>query len=78
MIKILLKRLMLMCAMSVVLINNISAQADKYRLAASKGDANAQYALGRCYAQGDGVEQSYSEAIKWYSKAAKKGNCDAL
>ena len=44
---------------------------------AENGDAQAQFELGKCYAQGSGVEQSMSDAIEWYRKAAEQGNADA-
>ena len=47
--------------------------ADLYRKAAEQGYAEAEYKLGDCYKYGSGVEQSYEEAIKWYKKAAEKG-----
>jgi len=40
-------------------------------------EADAQYKLGVCYEYGQGVEQSYSEAVKWYRKAAEQGQADA-
>ena len=33
--------------------------------------------LGNCYCDGEGVEQNYTEAVKWYTKAAEQGNADA-
>ncbi|WP_230656265.1 tetratricopeptide repeat protein [Psychrobacter sp. I-STPA10] len=45
--------------------------------AAEQGDAKAQNNLGVMYHQGLGVEQSYTEAAKWYQKAALQGNIDA-
>ena len=49
----------------------------QFALAADKGHAEAQYIIGRCYAEGKGVEQDMSEAVKWYRKAADNGNEDA-
>ena len=43
--------------------------------AAERGDANAQYRLGNCYAEG--MEKNDAEAVKWYRKAAEQGNDDA-
>jgi TPR repeat protein/uncharacterized RDD family membrane protein YckC len=43
-------------------------------LMAEKGHAWAQSKLGRMYDTGQGVPQSYEEASKWYSKAAKQGD----
>ncbi len=51
--------------------------ADSYRAAAGKGDAKAQYKLGRCYENGRGVAQDFAEARKWYEKSARQGCVDA-
>lgn len=45
----------------------------QYRAAAEQGDAQAQFALGLSYFFGQGAEQSYPEAAKWYRKAAEQG-----
>lgn len=47
------------------------------REAAEQGDAEAQFALGRCYYSGHGVEQSYTESVRWYRKAAEQGFAEA-
>ena len=44
---------------------------------AEKGDATAQYALGRQYEQGDGVGQDYGSAAIWYYMAAQQGLAEA-
>ena len=44
---------------------------------AEQGDADAQYSLGIRYELGKGVERSYEDAVKWYKKAAERGNVDA-
>ena len=45
---------------------------------AEQGNADAQWLLGNYYYyEGDGVPQSYSEAVKWYRKSAEQGNADA-
>ena len=44
---------------------------------AKKGNSEAQYYLGVCYDNGQGVEQDYKEAVKWYRKAAEQGHSDA-
>ena len=41
--------------------------------AAEQGNASAQYNLGVCYEDGQGVAQNYAEALKWYTKAANQG-----
>jgi len=40
---------------------------------AEKGDAKAQFNLGRMYYKGEGVEQDFKEAVKWFRKAAEQG-----
>jgi len=44
----------------------------KVKVLAERGDANAQYSLGVCYAKGDGVAKDYVEAVKWCRKAAEQ------
>ena len=44
---------------------------------ATAGDAHAQAALGRAYADGNGVPQNFDLALKWYHKAADQGNAEA-
>jgi hypothetical protein len=41
--------------------------------AAEKGDAVAQLNIGLMYYKGQGVEQDYAEAVKWWRKAAEQG-----
>ena len=41
---------------------------------ANNGDAKAQLNLGNAYSNGKGVEQSYSQAVYWWKKAAEQGN----
>jgi TPR repeat protein len=55
--------------------NSIVFQETKAR--AEKGDADAQSWLGWCYASGQGVQQDYAQAVKWYRKAAEQGNTNA-
>lgn len=44
---------------------------------AQRGDADAQFKLGICYADGLGVEVNAAEAVKWYRKSAEQGNAMA-
>lgn len=48
-----------------------------YQKAAEKGYALAQFYLGLCYHNGEGVEKNLSEAVKWYRKAADQGHAEA-
>lgn len=47
------------------------------QLAATKGSTYAQFELGTRYHTGFGIEQDYSEALKWYRKAALNGDASA-
>jgi len=47
------------------------------KIASRKGERNAQFEIGRMYFKGNGVAQSYEEAIKWFSKAAEQGDSNA-
>src|SRR5215469_7946695 len=47
------------------------------RRLASHGDAAAEYALAKRYANGDGVEQDYHEARHWFMQAAEQGHVRA-
>ncbi len=62
--------------LNLIPVANMTAEqlrnaTDKIRAKAESGDADAQYQLGSCYCIGDlGVTTNYTEAIKWYQKAA--------
>ena len=45
-----------------------------FLIAAEAGNAMAQYLLGECYYNGQGITQNYVEAVKWYRKAAEQGH----
>lgn len=48
------------------------------RIAAEKGDAEAQYHLALAYDSGDGIELDHEQAVYWYQKAADQGYVDAM
>ena len=50
---------------------------NSYRKAAKLGNASAQYNLGNCYYNGEGVDKDYKQAVFWYTKAAEQGNAFA-
>jgi len=47
------------------------------RAAAEKGDAKAQYFLGKCYAKGREVQQDYTKAAAYLLEAAEQGHAYA-
>lgn len=54
--------------------------ADDVRLfcqAAERGSMAAQFSLGLCYYNGEGVPVDKEEAVKWFRKAAERGDADA-
>jgi TPR repeat protein len=48
-----------------------------FRSLAEQGNAIAQYNLGLMYYKGEGVSQSYPEAVAWYHLAAWQGDASA-
>lgn len=46
----------------------------QWRNEASQGDVFAQFNIGVMYRDGDGVQQDYTEAMKWFKLAAAQGN----
>lgn len=44
-----------------------------YQTAAEHGDTEAQFVLGCCYDQGQGVQPNVNEAVKWFRLAAENG-----
>jgi len=50
---------------------------EKTKAEAEEGDAKAQNNLGVMYAKGQGVDQDFKEAVKWYQKAADQGDAMA-
>ena len=53
-------------------------QIKQYQIAAEQGNATAQYNLGVCYYNGQGVAQDNKKAVYWFTKSAEQGNADAI
>ncbi len=51
-----------------------AATLEQLRQLADRGDPSVEYALGARYAFGDGVGQNYSEAVRWFFRAAEQGH----
>src|SRR5512146_1476818 len=49
------------------------AISSKLQGKAEKGDLKAQFQLARAYETGSGVTQDYAEAVRWYERAAHRG-----
>ena len=69
--------LCLFCLISFVLMAKSSIDIQALKQDARRGDVNAQVRLGALYYLGEGVAQSYPEAVKWYRIAAAQGNASA-
>lgn len=48
-----------------------------YELSAEKGNAEAQFNLGRFYENGIHVEQNLEKAFFWYRRSAVQSNAEA-
>jgi tetratricopeptide (TPR) repeat protein len=55
----------------------LAQEAQGYRVRAEKGDAEAEFHLCSMYRVGQGVPQSYAEAIRWCRKAADQNYAKA-
>ena len=49
-----------------------------FRALAESGSVQAQLRLGQLYESGEGVLQSFVEAVRWYRSAAEQGSVPAL
>ncbi|KAI9199879.1 uncharacterized protein BJ171DRAFT_601571 [Polychytrium aggregatum] len=66
------------CYMGHKLVHRDATKAlGLYRRLANRGLVQAQLALGRMYEDGEGVKQSFSTAIEWYTAAWSQGSEDA-
>ena len=61
--------------MRTLLFVLLLAYAQPLRERAAKGDAEAQFNLGKNYEAGrGGLKKDYAEAARWYLKSAEQGN----
>ena len=70
------RTLFLTCALSPLLAF-ADADFDALKAKAEKGDVEAQFNLGGCYAKGIGVIKDELKAVEWFEKAADQGNAEA-
>jgi hypothetical protein len=56
---------------------NYTKAVEHYKKAAKKGYSKAEWKLGYCYENGQGVPQDYEAAASWYNIAALTGNVNA-
>lgn len=55
----------------------LTEDATVLRISAEHGDAKAEFRLGSMFYHGQGVQQDYREAMRWYRKAADQGDTKA-
>ena len=68
-----------LCAALMLGLSACDSPKDVKALKKSAGqeDADAQFALGMRYDNGDGVHKDAVEAVKWFTKAAGQGLAEA-
>lgn len=73
--RILLVLIINICLITNVLANQLDVNDIKTIICdAELGDKFAQGYLGFLYESGNGVERNYTQAVKWYQKAAEQGH----
>lgn len=72
-----MKKLILFTTLLLVFGSMVAQTAADFRTEAEKGNADAQFNLGVCYANGDGVTRDESKAVDLYIKASAKGHIKA-
>lgn len=58
-------------------LTDASKAFEHFKLAAESGHLRACGMLGRCYSEGRGVAQNFTEAFSWFKKAAERGHPEA-
>jgi TPR repeat protein len=66
------------CSYSILQKSNSTEAFQGLRDFSAKGNSRAQYLLGLCYLNGEGVSQSNLEAVKVLLLSARQGNRDAM
>lgn len=56
------------------MVDNKENVLEEYLEKAQNGDVDAQFKIAWAYDQGEGIEQNYVEANKWWLKAAEQGS----
>ena len=73
MTKYILPLLLILCVPLMADEKKDKEEFEETKALAEKGNVRAQYNLGAMYDNGEGVEQDFKEAVKWYRKAAEQG-----
>lgn len=67
-----IRRLIFAFAILFCAVVSFAQDVSFYRRYAEKGDVEAMYNLAMCYLRGSGVQEDYSQAVSWLTKAVKK------
>jgi hypothetical protein len=62
---------------TVNVTRNLEKTLSQVRLLANNNDARAQFDIGLCCVNGEGVEQNLEEAAKWFQRAADQNHAHA-
>ena len=65
------------CSGKKVQVQRSEGEVKEVTESAGHGDASAEYNMGVMYHTGNGVQQDYAKALKWYRMAAAKGEAEA-
>jgi hypothetical protein len=69
--------LLLLSMLWIFLGDGDESNLERAKVAAERGDAAAEYFLGRAYFQGKDVARDYHKAAELFRKAAQRGNAQA-
>jgi dynein light chain LC8-type len=64
------------CGNSQRKYSDLAKAFEWFEESATQGDCYAQYYLGRCYRDGDGVPKDLTKAFEWFEKSATQGDSD--
>ncbi len=72
------KSMILFVLMNLLVLNSFGQYNRSLVQKAENGQVSAQMELAKCYLDGNGIDQSQSEAVRWYESAAEKGHIEAM
>lgn len=72
------KSILLFALMNLLVLTSYGQYNQSLVQKAENGLVSAQIELAKCYLEGNGIDQSQLEAVKWYESAAQNGNVEAM
>lgn len=73
-----MKYLISIILLMITAVGSLAQNLDALLVKAKNGVVSAQIELAKCYLDGECVDQSQLQAVKWFEKAAEKGNLEAM